>query len=158
MKRLGFVDVEKGWDWCLKNERYLVNEKWNGRENKSGRKCFWFGCGVELGVKSKIFDGGWISGSLNKRIDEIWGDDSWNSLLLYKYGKGCELKDHVDRKIFDERVVIINWCREKVDFRYGGKVFGLGNGEIVEIDGSVRHGVRKVKDERWSLSIRRVIG
>ena len=40
MKRLGFVDVEKGWDWCLKNERYLVNEKWNGRENKSNRKCF----------------------------------------------------------------------------------------------------------------------
>jgi hypothetical protein len=157
MKRLGFVDVEKGWKWLGRNEKYLVNEKWNGRENQSGRKCFWFGCGVELGNKSKIFDGGWITGGLNQRINEIWGSDDWNSLLLYKYEIGCELKDHVDRKIFDEKVIVLNFCKERVDFRYDDEVFGLGDGEIIEIDGSVKHGVKKVKDVRYSLSIRKVI-
>lgn len=159
MKRLGFVDVKKGWNWCLRNEKYLVDERWNGRKNKSGRKCFWFGCGVELKSRgSSIFEGGWINGGLNKRIDDIWGDDSWNSLLLYKYDVGCELKDHIDRKIFDERVVILNFCKENVDFKYDGGVFGLSDGEIVEIDGSVKHGVKRVKDVRYSLSIRKVIG
>ena len=157
MKRLGFVDVDKGWEWLKINEKYLVNERWNGKENKSGRKCFWFGCGVELGRKNRIFDGGFIGGGLNKRINEIWGDDSWNSLLLYKYGVGCELKDHIDRKVFDERVVIINFCKNIVNFKYDGEVFGLSDGEIVEIDGSVRHGVKRVKDIRYSLSIRKVI-
>lgn len=159
MKRLGFVNVDKAWDWLGKNEKYLVNERWNGRENKSGRKCFWFGCGVELKSRgSSIFDGGWIDGGLNRRIDEIWGNDSWNSLLLYKYGIGCELKDHVDRKIFDERVVIINFCKEIVNFKYDKEVFGLSNGEIVEIKGSIKHGVKRVKDVRYSLSIRKVLG
>jgi hypothetical protein len=158
MKRLGFVDVDNGWKWLGRHERYLVNEKWNGRENKSGRKCFWLGCGVELGNKNRIFDGGWITGGLDRRINEIWGGDDWNSLLLYKYDFGCELKDHIDRKIFDERVIIINFCQENVDFRYGGKVESLSDGEIIEIDGSVKHGVRKVKDVRYSLSIRKVIG
>ena len=159
MKRLGFVDVDKGWKWLGRHEKYLKNERWNGRENKSGRKCFWFGCGVELKSRgSSYFDGGCISGGLMYRIDEIWGNDDWNSLLLYKYDVGCELKDHVDRNIFDERVIIINFCKENVDFKYDNDVFGLSDGEIVEINGSVRHGVKRVKDVRYSLSIRKVLG
>lgn len=159
MKRLGFVDINRGWKWLGEYEKDLKNERWNGRENKSGRKCFWFGCGVDLKSRgSSIFEGGCINRGLNKRIDEIWGDNDWNSLLLYKYDVGCELKEHKDRKIFDDRVIIINFCKEIVDFKYDGEVFGLSDGEIVEIDGSVKHGVKKVKDVRYSLSVRRVIG
>lgn len=157
MKRLGFVDVKKGWNWVSSYEKHLEIERWNGRENKSGRKCVWFGYGVELGINCQVYNGLKIDEGLNKRINEIWGNNDWNSLLLYKYDVGCELKDHVDRKIFDNRVIIINFCQEIVYFRYNSKVLNIGDGEILEINGSVKHGVRKVSSQRWSLSIRKVI-
>ena len=81
MERKGFVNNKfenwvKGFD--------LNNERWNRKENKSGRKCLWFGVGVDLGRKNYIYEGEKINNGLRKRINEIWGGEDWNSLLIYK--------------------------------------------------------------------------
>ena len=76
--------------------------------------------------------------------------------------QGCELKDHVDRDIFNDRVVVINVCENdllggSVNFFYDGKIESLKDGEIIEFNNKKIHGVRKVRLERWSLSIRKVL-
>ena len=42
-------------------------------------------------------------------------------------------------------------------FRYDGDIYWLKNGEVIEIDNKKRHGVLMVNEERWSVSIRKVI-
>ena len=156
LKRLVFVNVDKGWSWVKGLESELENEKWNGRENCSGRKCFWFGVGVNLGYRKDLFKGKSISNGLRIRGNELWGGEDWNSILAYKYDKGVELKDHVDRKWLSRKVVIVNFCRDIVNFRYGSEIYKLRDGEVIEIDSSVLHGVREVSSERWSLSFRKI--
>ena len=167
--RKGFVDRRKIWNFVKSFENKLNNEKWDGRENNSGRKCLWFGIGVELGLKctifeieNSIFEGEKISNGLRIKCNELWGGEDWNSILLYKYDKGCELKDHVDRDVFDDRVVLVNISIDdlfggSVNFSYGGKIEILSNGEVIEFNNKKIHGVRKVRSERWSLSIRKVL-
>lgn len=160
--RKGFVDKVKIWNFVKSFENKLNNEKWNNKENNSGRKCLWFGLGVELGYKCSVFSGEEISNGLKIKCNELWGDNSWNSVLLYKYDIGCELKDHVDRNIFDNKVVVINISVDSlfggnVEFNYDGKIEILSNGEIIEFNNKLIHGVRKVNSERWSLSIRKVL-
>ena len=118
--------------------------------------------GVELGLKCSIFEGEKISNNLRIRCDDLWGGNDWNSILLYKYDPGCELKDHVDRDIFNDRVVVINVCENdllggSVNFFYDRKIESLKDGEIIEFNNKKIHGVRKVRSERWSLSIRKVL-
>jgi hypothetical protein len=156
LKRLGLVDVNRGWNWLRSLESELENERWNGKVNCSGRKCLWFGVGVNLGFNKSLFKGKEISNGLRKRGNDLWGDDSWNSILVYKYEKGCELKEHTDRKWLSRKVVIVNFCKDEVDFKYGNEVYKLRDGEVIEIDSSVKHGVKEVKSERWSLSFRKV--
>ena len=160
--RKGFVNKEKMWNFVKNFENKLNNEKWNGKENNSGRKCLWFGMGVELGLKCSIFEGEKISNNLRIRCDDLWGGNNWNSILLYKYDPGCELKDHIDRDIFDNKVVVVNVSvgnlfGGSVEFNYDGKIEILSNGEIIEFNNKKIHGVRKVTSERWSLSIRKVL-
>jgi hypothetical protein len=160
--RKGFVNQKKMWNFVKNFENKLNNEKWNGKENNSGRRCLWFGMGVELGLKCSIFEGEKISNNLRIRCDDLWGGNDWNSILLYKYNKGVELKDHVDRDIFNDRVVVINVCENdlfggSVNFFYDGKIEILKDGEIIEFNNKKIHGVRKVTSERWSLSIRKVL-
>ena len=160
--RKGFVNQKKMWNFVKNFENKLNNEKWNGKENNSGRRCLWFGMGVELGLKCSIFEGEKISNNLRIRCDDLWGGNDWNSILLYKYDPGCELKDHVDRDIFNDRVVVINVCENdllggSVNFFYDGKIEVLKDGEIIEFNNKKIHGVRKVRLERWSLSIRKVL-
>ena len=158
MNNLGFINVEKGWNWLKSIENKLEKEKWNKKVNNSGRKCLWFGVGVELGIKNSVFEGEKISNGLRKRCNELWGSEDWNSILVYKYEKGVELKDHIDRNIFDNKVIIINFCKDLMSgFRYGGEVYWLRDGEVIEIDNKKLHGVCKVSNERWSISIRKVI-
>lgn len=156
MKKLGFVDVNKGWNWIRGLENELENETWNGKVNCSGRKCLWFGVGVNLGFRKSLLEGKEISRGLRKRGNDLWNGDDWNSILVYKYSKGVELKDHVDRKWLSKKVVIVNFCKDLVDFKYGNKIYKLKDGEVIEIDSSVTHGVRQVKSERWSLSFRKI--
>ena len=160
--RKGFVNQKKMWNFVKNFENKLNNEKWNGKENNSGRRCLWFGMGVELALKCSIFEGEKISNNLRIRCDDLWGGNDWNSILLYKYDPGCELKDHVDRDIFNDRVVVINVCENdllggSVNFFYDGKIESLKDGEIIEFNNKKIHGVRKVRLERWSLSIRKVL-
>lgn len=160
--RKGFVNQKKMWNFVKNFENKLNNEKWNGKENNSGRRCLWFGMGVELGLKCSIFEGEKISNNLRIRCDDLWGGNDWNSILLYKYDPGCELKDHVDRDIFNDRVVVINVCENdllggSVNFFYDRKIESLKDGEIIEFNNKKIHGVRKVRSERWSLSIRKVL-
>jgi hypothetical protein len=160
--RKGFVNQKKMWNFVKNFENKLNNEKWNGKENNSGRRCLWFGMGVELGLKCSIFEGEKISNNLRIRCDDLWGGNDWNSILLYKYDPGCELKDHVDRDIFNDRVVVINVCENdllggSVNFFYDGKIESLKDGEIIEFNNKKIHGVRKIRSERWSLSIRKVL-
>lgn len=160
--RKGFVDKIKIWDFVKKFEGKLNNERWNNKENSSGRKCLWFGVGVELGLKCSIFEGEKINNGLRIKCNELWGDEDWNSILLYKYNKGVELKDHVDRDIFDNKVVVVNISVDNllggdVKFYYDGRIERLGNGEIIEFNNKKIHGVRKVRSERWSLSIRKIL-
>ena len=157
LKRLGFVNVEKGWNWVRSWESELEMEKWNGKVNSSGRKSLWFGVGVELGFEKKVFKGKEISKGLRMRGNELYGSNDWNSLLLYKYDQGVELKEHKDRKWFGKKVVIVNFCKNLVGFKYGGEIYGVRDGEVIEIDSSVVHGVLEVDSERWSLSFRKVI-
>ena len=42
-------------------------------------------------------------------------------------------------------------------FRYDGKVYWLKDGEVIEIDHKKIQGVCKVNEERWSVSIRKVV-
>jgi hypothetical protein len=160
--RKGFVNQKKMWNFVKNFENKLNNEKWNGKENNSGRRCLWFGMGVELGLKCSIFEGEKISNNLRIRCDDLWGGNDWNSILLYKYDPGCELKDHVDRDIFNDRVVLVNICEDdlfggSVSFFYDGKIEILRDGEIIEFNNKKIHGVRKVRSDRWSLSIRKVL-
>jgi hypothetical protein len=160
--RKGFVNKDKIWNFVKNLENKLNNEKWNGKENNSGRKCLWFGLGVELGFNCSVFKGEEINDGLRKKCNELWDGEDWNSILLYKYNKGIELKDHIDREIFDNKVVVVNISVDSlfggdVEFFYGGKIEKLSNGEIVEFNNKVIHGVRKVSNERWSLSIRKVM-
>ncbi|MDJ0635600.1 MAG: hypothetical protein QNJ34_20605 [Xenococcaceae cyanobacterium MO_188.B29] len=69
----GFVDKNKVWNFVKKYNNLLENERWNGRENLSGRKCIWLGIGVDLGIKSKFYKGLDIDNGLKKRCDELWG-------------------------------------------------------------------------------------
>jgi len=162
MIRKNFVNVDKFKLWINNYENLLVKEKWNGKENNSGRSCLWFGVGVNLGFKNDKFLGENISLGLKKRCSELYGSEDWNSLLLYKYEIGSDLKDHVDRKCFDKKVVIVNICDDDlfgngiVKFRYNNEIEILKNGEVVEIDSSKKHGVCKVEKIRYSLSIRKV--
>ena len=158
MKRLGFVDKNKIWKFVKGYESKLNNEKWNGKVNSSGRKCIWLGVGVELGFKNKIFEGENIDNNLKKRINSIWGNEEWNSILIYKYEVGVELKLHRDRDIFGDKVIVINVSNDNlfggnVEFIYEGNTEILSNGEIIEFDNKKLHGVSKVSDERWSISI-----
>jgi hypothetical protein len=160
--RKGFVNKEKIWNFVKSFENKLVNEKWNGKENNSGRKCLWFGLGVELGFNCSVFKGEEISNGLRLKCNELWGGEDWNSVLLYKYKSGCELKDHIDRNCFDNKVVVVNISVDdlfggNVEFNYDGKIEKLSNGEVIEFNNKVIHGVRKVGSERWSLSIRKVL-
>ncbi|MEM9924850.1 MAG: hypothetical protein AAF915_14030 [Cyanobacteria bacterium P01_D01_bin.50] len=139
MKRLGFVDKNKVWNFVKTYENKLVGEEWNGKVNSSGRKCIWLGVGVDLGFKNKVFEGNKIDNNLRKRINSIWGNEDWNSILIYKYEKGVELKSHRDRNIFEDRVIIINVSNDNlfggnVEFIYNGSKEILSNGEIVEIN------------------------
>ncbi|MBE9170873.1 hypothetical protein IQ238_26290 [Pleurocapsales cyanobacterium LEGE 06147] len=158
MKRLGFVNSNKGWNWLKSLENKLEKERWNGKENVSSRKCLWFGVGVELGFRNEVYKGLEISEGLRKRGNELWGSDDWNSVLVYKYEKGSELKDHIDRKVFDNKAIVINFCKDLMSgFRYSGEVFYLRDGEVIEFNNKVLHGVCKVESERWSVSFRKVI-
>jgi hypothetical protein len=160
--RKGFVDKDKIWNFVKNFENKLNNERWNRKENNSGRRCLWFGMGVELGLKCSIFEGEKISDGLRKKCNKLWGGEDWNSILLYKYNVGCELKDHIDRDIFDDKVVVVNICEDNlfggsVSFFYDEKIEILRDGEIIEFNNKKIHGVRKVTSERWSLSIRKVL-
>ena len=160
--RKGFVNREKIWNFVKSFEGKLNKEKWNNKENNSNRKCLWFGVGVNLGLKCSVFEGEKINNGLRMKCNKLWGGEDWNSILLYKYDVGCELKDHVDRDIFDNKVVLVNISIDglfggDVEFNYDGKIEILSNGEVVEFDNKVIHGVRKINSERWSLSIRKVL-
>ena len=109
IKKISLVDVNKGWDWLKSLENNLKRESWNGKVNTSGRRCIWFGLEVELGFRNKIKRGLKIGEGLRKRGNELWGGEDWNSILVYKYSKGVELKEHIDRDVFDPKVVIINF-------------------------------------------------
>lgn len=161
-RRIGFVDKIKVWDFVGAYENLLENERWNRKENSSGRKCLWFGLGVELGFKSSVFEGIKIDNGLRKKCNELWSGSDWNSLLLYKYEQGCELKAHIDRDIFDSKVILINISEDNllgggVEFFYNGNIEILSNGEIIEFNSKISHGIKKLKSERWSLSIRKII-
>jgi hypothetical protein len=160
--RKSFVDQIKIWNFVRNYESSLVGEKWNNKINSSGRKCLWFGVGVELGFKCSIFDGEKINNGLRNKCNDLWGGEDWNSILLYKYDIGCELKNHVDREIFDNKVIVINISENNllggnIEFYYGGNIEILSNGEIIEFNNKISHGVKKVTTERWSLSIRKVL-
>ena len=160
--RKGFVDKNKIWEFVKSFEGKLVDEKWNNKVNNSGRKCLWFSMGVELGYNCSIFKGESIGNGLRVKCNELWGGKDWNSILLYRYESGCELNDHVDRDIFDNKVVVINISNDdlfggNVEFNYDGRVEILSNGEVIEFNNKIKHGVRKVSSERWSLSIRKVL-
>lgn len=90
MKKLGFVDKKKGWEFCRGLEEQMTREKWNRRFNNSGRKCIWLGIGVELGINSTAFKGLEIGEGLRRRCNQLWGGKEWNSILIYKYERGCE--------------------------------------------------------------------
>ncbi|MEH2462262.1 hypothetical protein [Nostoc sp.] len=81
---------------------------------------------------------------------------------MYKYEQGCELKSHVDRDIFDSKVILINISEDdllggNVEFFYNGNIEILSNGEIIKFNSKIPHGIKKLKSERWSLSIRKII-
>lgn len=158
----GFVNKVKVWNWVKSYESLLVNERWNSKEVVCGRKSLWFGVGVELGFKSKVFKGVEIEEGLRKKCSELWGGEDWNSLLLYKYEIESELKNHIDRDVFDSKVVVVNISEDSlfggnIEFYYDGSIEILSNGEVIEFDCKKYHGVKKVKAERWSLSIRKVL-
>ena len=72
LNRIGFVDKIKVWDFVKTYEYLLEAERWNGKQNVSGRKCLWFGLGVELGFKSSVFEGIKIDSGLRKKCDQLW--------------------------------------------------------------------------------------
>lgn len=121
IKRLGFANTEKGWDWVSRLN--FSSEKWNGKLNSSGRKSTWFGLEVSLSCNSVVSKGIEIPNNLRIRGNQLWGNDDWNSVLVYQYKKGVELKNHIDRTLFTKKVILINFCKILVGFNYGGKVF-----------------------------------
>lgn len=157
MYRMGFVDGKLGWDFVKSIEHKMRDEKWNGKVNKSGRQCLWFGVGVELGFNSYCYEGEKIGDNLKKRCNELWGGDDWNSILVYKYEAGVELKSHVDRDIFDNKTIVINLSKSPTGFRWAGRVYWLEDGEWVEFDNKIEHGILKCVSERWSIQIRKVL-
>ncbi|MFL9456030.1 MULTISPECIES: hypothetical protein [Nostocales] len=159
--RKGFVDKEKIWKFVKSFEDLLEDETWNGRVNVSGRKCVWLGLGVNLGIKSEVYQGLDIDNGLRRKCNELWSGDDWNSILIYKYEPGTELKEHIDRDLFEDKVVLINVSVDdlfggNIRFIYQGKEEILSNGEIIEFNNKVKHGIKKVDEERWSVSVRKI--
>jgi hypothetical protein len=161
--RKGFVDSDRAWDYVKSFDADMQYETWNGEINKSLRKCFWFGVGVSLGNVNLPFKSRPIPVSLKKKGVQLYGDDSFNSVLLYKYSSGTELKLHCDRACFSPKVVLINLCDDDflgygTKFLYDCETHNLNNGEIIEFNSQVPHGVAPVDSERWSISFRQVYG
>jgi len=159
LQRLGFVDPVKFSFWVHKYDHLLLPETWNEKVIvNSGRYSMWFGVGVNLGFKNTFFNGYPIDQGLKKRCDQFL--PGFNSLLLYRYDPGSELKVHVDREVFDPKVVIINMSQDDIfgqgstKFIYGGDHHLLKNGEVIQIDSRVKHGVFRVDQVRYSLSLR----
>lgn len=162
MKRLGFADKEKLWQFVRTQERILQPETWNGKPNASGRQCIWYGIGCELGFHNQTFTAAPIPQNLRNRATQIWGGDDWNSILIYKYEAGVELKRHIDRQVFHPRTIIINISTDNlfggdIEFEYGDFTEILSHGEIIEFNNQIPHAIRRVSQERWSISIRKII-
>jgi hypothetical protein len=160
--RKGFVDSDRAWAYVKQFEPYLNYETWNGEINNSLRKCLWLGVGVSLGAVNLPFQSKPIPVSLKKKAVALYGNEDFNSILLYKYDPGIELKVHCDRTCFDPKVVLINLCDDDflgygTKFLYDSEVHNLNNGEVVEFNSQVPHGVAPVDSERWSISFRKVI-
>lgn len=133
LKRLGFADKERVWEWVNKYEEDMCIERWNGKENRSGRKDLWFGVGVNLGFTNELFMGKEIDKGLRLVGNKWWGGDDWNSVLLLKYSEGVELNPHVDRDLFDNKVVIVNISEDglfggNIEFIYKEQIEVLSNG------------------------------
>ena len=160
--RKGFVNQAKLWEWLRSLEPQLKPETWNGEITKTGRLHCWFGVAVSLGMRSTKSVGLEISAGLRTRTDNLWGGGDWNSILVLKYPPGTKLDTHCDREIFDKRTIVINASRDDLfgsgtKFFYGGDIHNLQNGEVVEFDNSVAHGIRRVDCDRFSVSIRKVL-
>lgn len=160
-RRIGFVDQAKLWDWLRSLEPQLTPETWNGQTTKTGRLHCWFGVAVSLGSFSKKITGLEIPSGLKTKINQLWGGEDWNSILVLKYPPGTKLDTHCDRDMFEKRTIVINASQDDLfgagaKFFYGGEVHNLQNGEVVEFDNSVPHGVRMVDCDRYSVSIRKV--
>ena len=159
--RRGFVDGIKVWKWVEGMVGSLQPETWNGKPNTSRRECIWLGVGVNLGLKCSFFQGLEVPRGLRNRCNNLWGGEDWNSVLIYRYQRGVELKQHVDRDCFDPRVVLINVSQDDllggtVKFCYGENIETFSNGEVLEFNNRIKHGVKPVETERWSISIRKV--
>jgi hypothetical protein len=154
-----FVEnVEKYWDWMrlLEGNHRFSAETWNDKINQSGREVCWFGHEVSLGFNPRIVNSRPIPQRIREIGEELWGEE-FNSILIYKYHSGCELKMHVDRDIFDSRTVMINLCKVGVVFVYNGEYQILKDGEIVWFDNKLPHSICKVPELRYSVQFRKVI-
>lgn len=161
--RKGFVDGDRCWQYVKWFDADMQYEAWNGEINKSLRKCLWFGVGVALGDINMPFKARPIPVSLKKKCVELYGGDDFNSVLFYKYSPGTELKPHCDRFCFSPKVVLINICDDDflgygTNFIYDTEIYNLRNGEVIEFNSQISHGVQPVDSERWSISIRKVYG
>ena len=102
-----------------------------------------------------------IPNGLRTKVNQLWEGEDWNSILVLKYPPGARLDTHTDREVFEKRTIVINASRDDLfgngtKFFYGGELHDLENGEVVEFDNSVPHGVRMVDCDRFSVSIRKV--
>jgi hypothetical protein len=158
INKIGNVDINKGWDFCRNLDKKLIRETWNNRINSSGRICHWIGYGARLGFNNNIFKGEEISKGLRLKGNELWGGEDWNSILIYRYDKGVELKNHIDRNIFEEKTIIVNFCKQLTGFNYNEKIYWLKDGEVIEINNQLPHGVLRVTETRYSLQFRKIKG
>ena len=94
----------------------------------------------------------------NQKIILGLGAVGLSAYLIYKYNKGIELKSHIDRDIFNEKTIIVNFCKQLTGFNYNGKIHWIKNGEVIEINNKLHHGVLKVNEVRYSIQFRKVKG
>jgi hypothetical protein len=89
-----------------------------------------------------------------QQLSVVWGDDSWNSVLLYRFNTGSFLPAQQSSAAYHPRTIIINVGDTKIFT--GSYNMTLTDGGVYVIDSRYPFGVGASNQVRYLLLVRRV--
>ena len=120
-----------------------------------GRLEAYYGLGITLSKQPELY-----AGIDDERVNHL-GDrllPDWHSALLCKYLPGVCINPHRDHTCFERWAVMVN-IGEAVFIEYPEKeriTTPLQDGDVVQINTKILHGIEPVMTERYSLTFRHI--